>query len=121
MKMTISLLLASLTIFAGQAFAEQGARQHRPRDPGVNHRQHDQNHRIRQGVQSGQLTRDEAKDLRSEQRAIRQEERAYKSDGRLTKEERKDLHQDMNELSKDIYQEKHDGEVRPKAAKQPRR
>lgn len=120
MKTAMSLLLVSLTLMAGQANAERDARQ-RPRDPGVNHRQHDQNHRIRQGVQSGQLTRDEAKDLRSQQKAIRQEERAYKSDGRLTQEERKDLHQDMNDLSKDIYQEKHDGEVRPKAAKQPRR
>lgn len=116
MKTMMSLLLVSLTLVAGQANAERDAR-HRSRDPGVNHRQHDQNHRIRQGVQSGQLTRDEAKDLRNEQRAIRQEERAYKSDGRLTKEERRDLHQDMNELSKDIYQEKHDGESRPKAAK----
>jgi len=115
MKTTISLLLASLTIFAGQAFAEQGARQHRPRDPGVNQRQHNQQHRIQQGVRSGQLTKEEVKDLRSEQKAIRQEERAYKSDGKLTKEERKDLHQDMNELSKDIYQEKHDGDTRPRA------
>ena len=100
MKTTISLLLASLTIFAGQAFAEQGARHHRPRDPGVNQRQHNQQHRTQQGVRSGQLTKEEAKDLRSEQKAIRQEERAYKSDGKLTKEERKDLHQDMNELSR---------------------
>ena len=115
MKTTISLLLASLTIFAGQAFAEQGARHHRPRDPGVNQRQHNQQHRIQQGVRSGQLTKEEAKDLRSEHKAIRQEERAYKSDGKLTKEERKDLHQDMNELSKDIYQEKHDSDVRPRA------
>ena len=121
MKSMMSLLLVSLTLLAGQAHAERDARHQRTRDPGVNHRQHDQDQRIRQGVQSGQLTRDEAKDLRSEQRAIRQEERAYKSDGRLTKEERRDLHQDMNDLSKDIYQEKHDGEVRQKAAKQPRR
>ena len=115
MKTTISLLLASLTIFAGQAFAEQGTRQHRPRDPGVNQHQHNQQHRIQQGVRSGQLTKEEARALRSEQKAIRQEERAYKADGKLTKEERKDLHQDMNDLSKDIYQEKHDADVRPKA------
>lgn len=121
MKTTISLLLASLVLITGQAYAEQGARHHRPRDPGVNQRQHNQEHRIKQGVRSGQLTKDEVRDLRSEQREIRQEERAYKADGKLTKEERKDLHQDMNDLSKDIYQEKHDGEVRPKAAKQHRR
>src|SRR4030067_2375041 len=104
MKTTISLLLASLALTAGEAYAEQGARQHRPRDPGVNQRQHNQQDRIKQGVRSGQLTKEETKDLRSEQKAIRQEERAYKSDGKLTKEERKDLHQDVNALSKDIYQ-----------------
>jgi len=117
MKTTISLLLASLTLIASQAYAEQGTRQHPPRDPGVNQRQHNQQHRIKQGVHSGQLTKEETRGLRSEQKAIRQEERAYKSDGKLTKEERKDLHQDMNDLSKDIYQEKHDGDVRPKAVK----
>lgn len=117
MKTTISLLLASLAIFAGQAYAEQGARQHRPRDPGVNQRQHNQQQRIKQGVRSGELTKEETKDLRNQRNAIRQEEHAYKADGKLTREERKDLHQDMNALSKDIYQEKHDGDVRPKAAK----
>ena len=117
MKTTISLLLATLAMFAGQAYAEQGAGKHRPRDPGVNQRQHNQQHRIKQGVHSGELTREETRDLRRERNAIRQEERAYKSDGKLTREERKDLHQDMNELSKDIYQEKHDGDVRPKAVK----
>lgn len=117
MKTTISLLLASLTIIAGQAYAEQGARHHRPRDPGVNQRQHNQQHRIQQGVRSGQLTKEETQALRSERKAIHQKERAYKADGTLTKEERKDLHQDMNDLSKDIYQEKHDADVRPKAVK----
>ena len=117
MKTTISLLLASLTIIAGQAYAEQGARHHRPRDPGVNQRQHNQQHRIQQGVRSGQLTKEETQALRSERKAIHQKERAYKADGTLTKEERKDLHQDMNDLSKDIYQEKHDADVRPIAVK----
>ncbi|OGI45699.1 MAG: hypothetical protein A2637_07570 [Candidatus Muproteobacteria bacterium RIFCSPHIGHO2_01_FULL_65_16] len=82
------------------------------RDPGVNDRQTRQQERIGQGVRSGELTKEEAKDLAAEQRAIRKEERAYKSDGKLTGEERKDLHQDQNAASKDIYQEKHDAEKR---------
>ncbi|OGI42143.1 MAG: hypothetical protein A2V92_06890 [Candidatus Muproteobacteria bacterium RBG_16_65_31] len=82
------------------------------RDPGVNDRQTRQQERIGQGVRSGELTKEEAKDLAAEQRAIRKEERAYKSDGKLTGEERKDLHQDQNAASKDIYQGKHDAEKR---------
>lgn len=82
------------------------------RDPGVNARQHVQRDRIGQGVRSGELTKDEAKQLATEQRTIRQEERAYKSDGKLTKDERKDLHQDLNAASKDIYEQKHDAEKR---------
>jgi hypothetical protein len=82
------------------------------RDPGVNARQHNQHDRIAQGVRSGALTRDEAQGLRTEQRAIRQEERQYKSDGMLTKDERKDLHQDLNAASRSIYDEKHDAETR---------
>ena len=82
------------------------------RDPGVNHRQRHQRGRIHQGAHSGQLTKDEAKSLAQEQKAIRQEERAHKSDGVLTRDERKDLHQDMNQASKNIYNEKHDAEKR---------
>ena len=82
------------------------------RDPGVNDRQHNQHDRIAQGVRSGELTKDEAKGLRAEQRSIRQDERSYKSDGMLTKAESKDLHQDLNASSRSIYNEKHDAETR---------
>jgi hypothetical protein len=81
-------------------------------DPGVNHRQHHQHHRIKQGVRSGELTHSEARGLRQEQRQIRTEERAYKSDGKLDRAERKDLHQDLNQASKNIYQDKHNAETR---------
>lgn len=82
------------------------------RDPGVNTRQHVQRDRVGQGVRSGELTKSETKELAAEQRAIRKEEREYKSDGKLTKDERKDLHQDLNAASKNIYEEKHDDEKR---------
>jgi hypothetical protein len=82
------------------------------RDPGVNERQRNERNRIGQGVRSGELTRDEASGLRSEQRDIRQTEREYKSDGSLTRTERRDLHQDQNEASRNIYAEKHDNERR---------
>jgi hypothetical protein len=108
------LAVATLPLTAGTALAERaaGPDARAVRDPGVNARQHRQQHRIQRGVRSGELTKDEVKELASERRTIRQEERAYKSDGVLTRDERKDLHQDLNATSKNIYEEKHDAEKR---------
>lgn len=78
------------------------------RDPGVNRRQANQTARIAQGVKSGDLTRNEAQELRTERRDIRELEQGYKSDGTLTKDERVDLHQQLNQQSREIYEEKHD-------------
>ena len=89
------------------------------RDPGVNARQHEQQKRIHEGVKSGELTKQEAKALEKEERALRQEERQFKSDGVLTADERAKLKTDLNKVSQDIYNEKHDGEVRPKAVPPP--
>jgi hypothetical protein len=108
-KSAVVLMVAAL---AAQASLSALAAE---RDPGVNHRQHRQEHRIEQGVRSGELTRQEAKTLRKEQRNIRREERAAKLDGKLTRAERKDLHRDLNRASKDIDREKHDGDKRPGA------
>lgn len=83
------------------------------RDPGVNQRQANQTARIVNGVKTGELTHDEAQDLRDGRREIRQEEHEYKSDGTLTREERVDLHQDLNQQSKDIYEAKHNDVTRP--------
>jgi hypothetical protein len=83
------------------------------RDPGVNQRQVYQTGRIVQGVKTGTLTKDEAQELRTERRDIRELEQSYKSDGTLTRSERQDLHQQLDQQSKDIHEEKRDGEVRP--------
>ncbi|MBL8271153.1 hypothetical protein [Steroidobacter sp.] len=77
------------------------------RDPGVNQRQANQTGRIVNGVKTGELTHDEAAELRDGRREIRQTEQAYKADGTLTKDERIDLHQDLNQQSRDIYEAKH--------------
>jgi polyhydroxyalkanoate synthesis regulator phasin len=81
-------------------------------DPRINHRQHNQHLRIANGVKSGELTKDETKDLVSDQKEIHAEEKNFKSDGDLTKDERKKLHQDQVAASKEIYQEKHDEQER---------
>jgi hypothetical protein len=84
------------------------------RGPGasVDHRQFDQRNRIEQGIRSGELTRNEARGLFTQQRDIRQEERAYWSDGRLSRNERADLQQDLNAASRNIYNETHDAQER---------
>jgi hypothetical protein len=63
-------------------------------------------------VKSGELTHDEAQDLRTERRDIRDLEHTYKEDGTLTRDERQDLHQQLNQQSQEIYEEKHDDEKR---------
>ena len=91
--------------FAAPVFAD-------PKPPGVDRREHRQKQRIKQGVKSGELTKEETRSLKAEQRAIRAEERQMKSDGSLTREERKELHRDLNESSRNIFQEKHDTQTR---------
>jgi hypothetical protein len=101
-KSTLFLALVALPVIAVAG----------TRDPGVNQRQHHPQQRIEQSVQSGELTRGETRRLETEQRGIRQEERAYKADGQLTRAERADLRQDLNLASRSIYSAKHDAEVR---------
>ena len=94
-----------IVAFAAPVFAD-------PRSPGVDRREHRQKERIKQGVKSGELTREEAKGLMQEQREIRAQEREMKSDGTFTKEERKELQQDLNEASQNIREQKHDEQTR---------
>ena len=105
------LAISALTITAVLSAPAQAG----TRDSRVNHRQHHQHERIAQGVKSGELTRNEATDLRGDQKEIRAEEKTFKSDGQLTKDERQELHQDQNAASKEIYAEKHDEQERPRA------
>ena len=109
----IKLLTKAIATLCGMAVVSTTLAADRSHDPKVNVRQRAQHERTQQGVRSGELTRDEAKSLHQDEKALREEERAYKSDGKLTSAERKDLHQDANQISKDINREKHDGEVRP--------
>ncbi len=80
--------------------------------PRVDQRQHAQRARVRQGINSGEVTRPEAARLRAEQRHIRRSERRAKADGEVTAQERVRLHQRQNKVSRDIRRQKHDEQSR---------
>ena len=81
--------------------------------PRVNGREHHQQQRIRQGIQSGELTRREAARLEAEQAKIRVREAAYRADGYVSPAERARLNHELNETNRRIYRQKHDGQDRP--------
>ncbi len=77
------------------------------RTPVANKRMALQKKRIKQGVKSGELTKDEAKELKQDHKNLRQEIKDAKSDGVVTKDERKQIQKDENTESKKIYDLKH--------------
>lgn len=76
-------------------------------DPNIQKREQNQEKRIEQGVQSGQLTPKEAGKLEAKQAKIKQDEERMKADGKLTKAERKKLKREQNKASEKIYDKKH--------------
>ncbi len=97
---------------AGSAFA--GPRQ-KVGKAHTNARQHRQEHRIRKGVESGELTKKEAARLKAEQKAVNKMEEEALEDGHLSKKEKKHLQRAQNAASRDIYRQKHDEQQRPEA------
>jgi len=85
-----------------------------PHPHGINQRLRDQNARIEQGNDSGQLTRREDRHLdRRDDRVQRQERRDRRTDnGHLTADERRHLNGELNRDSHAIYQGKHNDRVR---------
>ena len=83
------------------------------RNQSVNGRQAFQQHRTQQGVQSGQVTRPEARALNREARAIEHKERSYRSDGNFSRPERQDVHRDLNRHGRHINEARHNDHSRP--------
>ena len=97
---------AAVTLNCAGAFAAD--------TPALDKREQNQQARIDQGVQSGELTRPEEHRLeRSENRLQRHEDKA-KSDGTVTPAERARLQHEANRTSKRIYRQKHDRQERAK-------
>jgi hypothetical protein len=75
----------------------------------VQQRKKNQQDRIANGVQSGQLTAGETKNLENKEAGLNKEERNMRAgdDGHLTAADRTKLNRQQNRLSSDIYQDKH--------------
>ena len=75
----------------------------------INAREHNQQHRIRAGVRSGELTRSEAARLEAEQARIRlAEAHARHSGGVFTTRERARIQRELNQANRHIYRQTHD-------------
>jgi hypothetical protein len=77
--------------------------------PTIQGRKTDQQDRIANGAQSGELTPGESKNLEQKEAGINQEERHMRSedDGHLTSADRSKLNNRQNQVSQQIYSDKH--------------
>jgi uncharacterized membrane protein YebE (DUF533 family) len=80
--------------------------------PVLNQREHNQIHRINQGVRSGELTRPEAARLYRSEYRLNHNEAIAKSDGVVTARERARLQVQADRTSARIYNQKHDAQNR---------
>ncbi len=102
MKTVLTLGAAGAMIFAATTFAAG------PRTDEVVQRDVDQQQRIEQGLQSGQLSTKEAGKLEHEEAQInRTEARDLKKNGKLTPAEQAQINRMQNKTSADIYRDKH--------------
>ncbi len=100
-------LLATGSAFAQQAPPVQASE--KPKEGSVNDRRQDQQQRIGNGVQSGQLTAGETKNLENREANLNREIHADRSadGGKLTAQERRQVNRQQNNLSRSIYNDKH--------------
>jgi hypothetical protein len=63
--------------------------------------------RIRQGVRSGQLTRDEVAEIRQHLQNFRAEAQRLRASGTLTKEDRQALRRQWRQISRLVYLRRH--------------
>jgi hypothetical protein len=74
------------------------------------HREHRQQKRLQQGVDSGKLTRREARKLRAQQRRIDHYQNKAAADGTVDAQEKRKLERMQDRASQEIYDQKHDAQ-----------
>ena len=105
MKLSKAILYSAIVIGLAvpAAFAGQGAT--------IDQRKGNQQDRIANGVNSGQLTAGETANLEKKESALNKEEHNMRAEdnGKLTPADRAKLRHQQNKLSKQIYNKKHNG------------
>ena len=110
MKVTaITLAVALFASASLTAFAQAPESNHT-----IQSRKANQQQRIAQGVNSGQLTHRETRHLEHQERGINREERAMRAtdNGHLTRQDRKTIAAQQNTESSRIYKDKHNAAIR---------
>src|SRR5580692_12703548 len=113
MKLNLFALAVAALIASGPAFAQQSQTQ--PNQPAstVGQREQNQQDRVANGVDSGQMTAGETKNVESREANLNREVRDDRSadDGHLTQQERQQINHQQTNLSHSIYQDKHNADV----------
>jgi hypothetical protein len=76
-----------------------------------------QEQRIKEGRQSGELTRHESRRLKAEQKAIDRTQTKAAADGTVTAQERQHIRKMQTRAGKDVYRQKHDAASAPSTGK----
>jgi hypothetical protein len=107
-ELILSAALAAL--FVPSAFAQQSTTD---TPESIAQRKDNQQDRISQGIDSGQLTAGETKNLETKEAGINQEEHTMRTedDGHLTAADRTTLDNQQNHVSNRIYDDKHNADT----------
>jgi len=100
----IALGMTGVVAAAGAASADTPWQAHHPRREEVNQRLDRQYHRITEERREGELTRAQVRDIRGEDRGIRDQERfdASHDGGHITRAEQRRLNREENGVSRQI-------------------
>lgn len=109
----ISFLSSALAVMALPVVAQNTTSSAPVTGQTIQQRKENQQDRIGQGVQSGQLTAGETSNLEKKEADINQEERDMRKldNGKLTNADKKTLTQQQNQVSNQIYRDKHNAAV----------
>ena len=99
-------------LMGAMIFGTEANAQSRYNHKRVNHTQVKQHHRIKHGVRSGSLTRQETMQLRRQQMRVQNYKKMAMADGRITPAERKMIRDAQRRANYAIYAQKHDRQRR---------